>query len=50
VNLTKSLLCGYLGSEEADRPAKEGAIEFPPNQYTTMPFSVGKKLIKKQWN
>jgi ribonuclease HI len=34
---------GILSNEEADRLAKEGATEIPPNQYTTMPFSVGKK-------
>jgi hypothetical protein len=39
---------GILGNEEADRLAKEGAIEVPPNQFTAMPFSEGKKLIKKQ--
>jgi hypothetical protein len=32
----------------ADRLAKEGEIEVPPNQFTAIPFTVGKKLIKKQ--
>jgi ribonuclease HI len=35
------------GNEEADRLAKEGATEVPPNQFTAIPLSVGKKLIKK---
>jgi hypothetical protein len=39
---------GIGGNEGADRLAKEGAIEAPPNQFTAVPFSVGKKLIKKQ--
>jgi hypothetical protein len=39
---------GIPGNEEADRLAKEGAIEVPLNQFTVVPFSVGKKLIKKQ--
>jgi hypothetical protein len=39
---------GILSNEEAERLAKEGAIKVAPKQYTTMPFSVGKKLIKKQ--
>jgi hypothetical protein len=38
---------GIPGKEEADRLAKEGTIEVPPNQYTAIPFSVGKKLIEK---
>jgi ribonuclease HI len=38
---------GILGNEEADRLAKEGAIEVTPNQFTAIHFSVGKKLIKK---
>jgi hypothetical protein len=33
---------GILGNEEADRLAKEGATEVPPNQFTAIPFSVGK--------
>jgi ribonuclease HI len=28
---------GIPGSEEADRLAKEGAIEVPPNQFTAIP-------------
>jgi hypothetical protein len=32
------------GNKEAERLAKEGAIEVIP----TMPFSVGTKVIKKQ--
>jgi hypothetical protein len=28
---------------------KEGAIEIPPNQFTALPFSAGKKLIKKHF-
>jgi ribonuclease HI len=39
---------GILDNEEADRLAKEGAVEVPPNQSATIPFSVGKNLIKKQ--
>jgi hypothetical protein len=39
---------GIPGNEEADRLAKEGAVEVPPNQLTAIPFSVGKNLIKKQ--
>jgi ribonuclease HI len=35
------------GNEEADRLAKEGAVEVPPNQFAAIPFSVGKNLIKK---
>jgi ribonuclease HI len=36
------------GNEEADRLAKEWASEVPPNQFTAIPFNVGKKkLIKK---
>jgi hypothetical protein len=36
------------GNEEADRLAKEGAVEVPPNHFAAIPFSVGKNLIKKQ--
>jgi hypothetical protein len=39
---------GIPGSEEADRLAKEGAVEVPPDQFAAIPFSVGKNLIKKQ--
>ena len=39
---------GVLGNKEADRLAKEGAIEVPPTQFTARPFSAGKKLIRKQ--
>jgi hypothetical protein len=39
---------GIPGNEEADRLAKEGAVEVPPNQFPAIPFSVGKNLIKKQ--
>jgi hypothetical protein len=39
---------GIPGNEEADRLAKEGATEIPPNQFSAIPFSVGKNLIKKQ--
>jgi hypothetical protein len=35
-------------TEEADRLAKEGAIELPPNQFAAIPFSIGENLIKKQ--
>jgi ribonuclease HI len=38
---------GILGNEGADRLANEGVIEVPPNQFTAIPFSVGKILIKK---
>ena len=34
---------GIPGNEEADRLAKAGAIEVPPNHFTAIPFSVGKK-------
>jgi hypothetical protein len=34
---------GVPGNEEADRLAKEGATKVPPNQFTAIPFSVGKK-------
>jgi hypothetical protein len=36
------------GKEEADRLAKEGAVEVLPNQFAAIPFSAGKNLIKKQ--
>jgi hypothetical protein len=39
---------GIPGNEEADRLAKEGAVEVPPNQFAAIPFSVGKNVIKKQ--
>jgi ribonuclease HI len=39
---------GILGNEEADRLAKEGAVEVPPDQFAAIPFSAGKNLIKKQ--
>jgi hypothetical protein len=39
---------GIPDNEEADRLAKEGAVEVPPNQSAAIPFSVGKNLIKKQ--
>jgi ribonuclease HI len=39
---------GIPGNEEADRLAKEGAVEVPPNQFAATPFSVGKNLIKMQ--
>ena len=39
---------GIPGNEEADRLAKEGAIKVPPTQFTAIPFSVGKRLGKKQ--
>ena len=35
-------------NEEADRLAKEETIEVLLNQFTAIPFCVGKKLIKKQ--
>ena len=37
-------------NEEAERLAKEGATEVPPNQFIAIPFSVGKNLIKKHLN
>jgi hypothetical protein len=48
VNSTVTLMCsprhqGILGNEEGDRLAKEGTIEVPPNQFTAILFSVGKK-------
>jgi hypothetical protein len=36
------------GNKEADRLAKVGAVEVPPNQFAAILFSVGKNLIKKQ--
>jgi ribonuclease HI len=39
---------GIPSNEEADRLAKEGTVEVPPNQHTAILFSVDKKLIKKQ--
>jgi hypothetical protein len=39
---------GMPGNEQANRLAKEGAIEVSPNQFTAIPFSVGKKIILKQ--
>ena len=38
---------GISGNEEAARLAKEGTTEVPPNQFSTVPFNAGKKLIKK---
>jgi ribonuclease HI len=38
---------GTPGNEEADRLAKEGAVEVPPDQFAAIPFSVGRNLIKK---
>ena len=34
---------GMPGNEEANKLAKEGATEVSPNQFTAIPFSVGKK-------
>jgi hypothetical protein len=39
---------GIPGNEEADRLAKDGAVEIPPDQFAAIPFRVGKNLIKKQ--
>jgi hypothetical protein len=39
---------GIPGNGEADRLTKEGAAEFSSNQFTAIPFSVGRKLIKQQ--
>jgi ribonuclease HI len=36
-----------IPDKEADKLAKEGATEVPPNQFTATPFSVGKKFIEK---
>jgi hypothetical protein len=44
----KVTLVWIPSNEESDRLAKEGTAEVPTNQYTAIPFSVGKKLIKKQ--
>jgi hypothetical protein len=35
------------GNEEADRLAKEGAVEVPPDQFAAIPFTICKNLIKK---
>jgi ribonuclease HI len=39
---------GIPGNEEANRLAKEGAVEVPPNQFAAIHFSAGENLIKKQ--
>jgi ribonuclease HI len=39
---------GIPGNEEADRLAKDGVAEVPPDQFAAIPFSVGKIPIKKQ--
>ena len=39
---------GIPDNEETDRLAKEGTVEVPPNQFTAIPFSVGRNVIKKQ--
>ena len=39
---------GIPTNEEADRLTKEGANEVPANPNSTMPFTVRKKLNKKQ--
>ena len=41
---------GTPGNEEADRLAKEGKIEVPPNQFTAIFFSEGKNLSSSSWN
>jgi hypothetical protein len=41
---------GIPGNAEADRLTKEKAIEVPSNQFTAIPFSVGKKSSRKIWN
>jgi ribonuclease HI len=41
---------GIPGDEEADKLAKEGAIEFPPNQFTAVLFSVGQISSRSNWN
>ena len=39
------------GNEEGDRLTKGGAIEVSPNQFTAVPFSVGKKNSSRSiWN
>jgi hypothetical protein len=38
---------GIPGNEEADRLAKEGAVEVAPDQFAAIPFSVGKNLKKQ---
>ena len=56
MNSTKSLKRGYPGIKvfrtmrRQLRLAKEGATEVPSNQFTAVPFSVGKKLIRSIWN
>jgi hypothetical protein len=40
---------GIPGNEEADRLSKKGATEVPPNQFTALPSSAGKKLIQKHF-
>ena len=39
---------GIPDNEEADRLAKVGAVEVPPNQFAVIPVSVGKNLIKNK--
>jgi hypothetical protein len=51
-NVTLLLIPGNQGipdSEEADRLAKVGALEVPPNQFIAIqvPFSVGKNTHQK---
>ena len=47
--ITWEIIGKYWVWKEADRRlVKEEAIEVPPNQFTDVPFSVGKKHIKKQ--
>jgi ribonuclease HI len=38
---------GIQGNEEADKLAKLGVTEVPPNQFIAISFSVGEKLIKQ---
>jgi ribonuclease HI len=42
---------GISGNEEADGLAKKGAPEVPPNQFTAIPFTLGKKNSSRSiWN
>ena len=52
-NVTSVFIPGHQekpANEEADRPAKEGAVEVPPNQFTAIHFSIGKNSSRSICN